>query len=82
MFEDVEYKICITKKIFLLSNESDGPFHQYQQNEQLPLILTHWTQKRQWYITLEISTLGQNIPRDSDNSSDFDVWVLPNFSGR
>jgi hypothetical protein len=25
MFEDVEYKICITKKIFLLSNESDGP---------------------------------------------------------
>jgi len=28
---------------------SDGhQFHQYQQNEQSPLILTHWTQKRPW----------------------------------
>ena len=33
MFEDVEYKICITKKIFLLSNESDGP---------IPPISTKW----------------------------------------
>ena len=23
-----------------------------------------------------------NIPRGSDNSSDFDVWVVPNCSGR
>jgi hypothetical protein len=30
----------------------------------------------------EQSTVGQNIPRGSDNSSDFDVWVVPNFSGR
>ena len=30
----------------------------------------------------EQSTVGQNIPRGSDNSSDFDVWVVPNISGR
>ena len=28
------------------------------------------------------NTFGQNIPHDSDNSSDFDVWVAPNISGR
>ena len=27
-------------------------------------------------------TFGQNIPHDSDNSSDFDVWVAPDISGR
>lgn len=27
-------------------------------------------------------TFGQNIPRDSVNSSDFDVWLAPHFSGR
>jgi len=42
LFQDVENKICITKKIFLLYKESDyQQFHQYQQNEQLLLILTH-----------------------------------------
>jgi hypothetical protein len=30
----------------------------------------------------EQSTVGQNIPRDSDHSSDFDVWIVPNCSGR
>jgi hypothetical protein len=30
----------------------------------------------------EQSNVGQNIPRGSDNSSDFDVWVVPNISGR
>jgi hypothetical protein len=25
---------------------------------------------------------GQNIPHDSENSSDFDAWVAPTFSGR
>jgi hypothetical protein len=28
------------------------------------------------------NTFGQNIPHDSDNSSDFDVWVAPDISGR
>ena len=28
------------------------------------------------------NTFGQNIPHDSDDSDDFDVWVAPNFSGR
>ena len=30
----------------------------------------------------EQSTVGQNIPRDSDRSSDFDHWIVPNCSGR
>ena len=40
MFEDVEYKICITKKYFCYKMKAIVQFHQYQQNEQLPLILT------------------------------------------
>ena len=28
------------------------------------------------------NTFGQNMPHDSDNSSDFDVWVAPDISGR
>jgi len=34
--------------------------HQYQQNEQSPIILAHGTHKaRPWHITLEISVLVQ-----------------------
>ena len=29
----------------------------------------------------EQSTVGQNMPRDSYRSSDFDVWIAPNCSG-
>jgi hypothetical protein len=34
------------------------------------------------YSNTEKSTFGQDIPHDSENSSDFDVWVAPTFSGR
>ena len=34
------------------------------------------------YSNTEKSTFGQDIPHDSENSSDFGVWVAPTFSGR
>jgi len=38
-------------KLWKESLNSDGQqFHQYQQNEQSPLTLTHWTQKREHNI--------------------------------
>jgi hypothetical protein len=42
---------------------SDGQqFHQYQQNEQLSLVITHWTQKkRSRHMTLE--TWGPGLKR-------------------
>ena len=43
------------------SLNSDGQqFHQYQQNEWLPLIYSHWKQKRPWNITLEIQVLARD----------------------
>ena len=51
--------ISITENYQKESLISDGhQFHQYQQNEQSPLSLAHWTQKRPWHMTLEIQILA------------------------
>jgi hypothetical protein len=41
-------------------NSDDQQFHQYQQNEQLPLILDHWRRKRSQNMQLEIQVLAWN----------------------
>ena len=57
--------INIGWKIKINHLNSDGKhFHQYQENDQLPLILTHWTQKRkfkQWWPSISPISTKQTI---------------------
>ena len=48
------------------SLNTDGQqFHQYQQNEQSPLTLTHLTQKQGRHITLEIRIIAMDRHTDA-----------------
>ena len=48
------------------SLNSDGQqFHQYQQNKQSALIVTHRTQKMPWHMTLEIQVYNKYSDNDS-----------------
>jgi hypothetical protein len=47
--------ICIFWSIMKINFKQ---FHQYQQNEQLLLILIHWTQNRPQYMQMEIQALA------------------------
>ena len=51
---EVEWSNYTHKEHF---NIDGRQFHQYQQSEQSPLTLTHWTQKRLRHMTLEIQVL-------------------------
>ena len=54
IFNDARSKVFSTNCKFILwkdnLNSNCTQFHRYQQNEQSPLILTHWTQRKTtWY---------------------------------
>jgi hypothetical protein len=44
--------------IYVIYDKMVKNFTKYQQNEQSPLNLAHWTQRRQRYMTLEIQVLA------------------------
>jgi hypothetical protein len=53
----LKIKYALQQKYFCYKKKAMVQFHQYQQNEQLPLILTHWAQTK-----LMTSVIGNPVP--------------------